>query len=263
MTVTAIVPAAGESRRFGGDRRKPFSELAGEPVIIHACRRLRALPGVSEIILAVHPEDLEAVQGEWWPRLAEAGATLAVAGGASRAESVWNAVAVGDPEAELLAIHDAARPLFSRELGAQLLTTARRRGAAIPALPATDTVKRVETDRVTETLRRGGLMLVQTPQVFRRDLYLAAGEYALRTGGFGPQLTDDASLLEAHGQEVAVVMGEPWNLKLTTRRDLALAEAFLKSGLVPLEAEAASTPARPAHAPHPYHDDPADDGGNW
>ena len=230
--VAVILPAAGQSLRMGDGARKPFLELAGEPILLRTVKRLAGAPGILEIILAVHPDDLDAVQGEWWERLAGAGAALAVAGGVSRAESVWNAMQVVPARAELIAVHDAVRPFVSPDILKALFSTARRRGAAVPVVPLVDTPKRVEGDSVVETPRRLGLMRVQTPQVFASDLLIEAYEYALSTGGLSDRITDDSQMVENLGREVAAVLGDEFNLKITTPKDLRLAEALLAAGLV-------------------------------
>jgi len=231
MNVSAIIPAAGDSTRMGGDIRKPYLLLAGEPLLLHTCRCLARMPGVSELVLAVHANDLASVQDDLWDILRAAGVTLAVAGGHTRAESVWKALAVSNPAAELVAVHDAVRPFLSAHVCARLFEVAAARGAAVPIVPAGDTIKRTEGDIVTETLRRRGLVRVQTPQVFRRELLVEAFAYAEKTGGLSEATTDDASLVEALGREVAVVLGEEYNFKITTPRDLRLAEALLKTGI--------------------------------
>lgn len=231
-SVSAIVPAAGASTRMGGDVRKPWLELAGEPILYRTCRRLRELPGVREIILAVHPEDLESVRESRGDALSDLGVTLIVPGGSCRAASVWSALSACDPTSELIAVHDAVRPFLSKDIAKALFQTAAKRGAAVPIVPMADTPKRIEGDVVTETVRRRGLVRVQTPQVFRRDLFLAANEYALSTGGFTDAVTDDASLVEAYGQPVTAVFSEEYNFKITTPRDLRMAEALLQAGVV-------------------------------
>lgn len=230
--VSVVVPAAGESLRMGGDRRKPFLQLLGEPIVMRTCRRLMEVPGVFEIVLVVHPDDLEFVQGEGWPVLREAGIELAVAGGASRAQSVWNGIQVVSARAEIIAVHDAVRPFFPLDMAKALVSIARRRGAAVPVTPLTDTPKRIEGDRVLETPRRLGLMRVQTPQVFRSDLIIEAYEYAIRTGGLSEAVTDDAQLVERIEGDVAAVYGDDLNIKITSPRDLQVAEALLRAGLV-------------------------------
>lgn len=230
--VSIIVPAAGLGLRMGGEVRKPFLELEGETILFRACRRLRQIPGVFEIVVAVHPDDLDFIQDDLWDAALAAGITLAVAGGASRAESVWNALQVVSARAELTAVHDAVRPFINLDTAKALIATARKRGAAVPVIPLSDTVKRIEGDVVTETPRRAGLMRVQTPQVFQSDLLIEAYEYALRTGGLSENQTDDAQVVEALGREVAAVYGDEGNIKITTPADLRIARAFLAAGLV-------------------------------
>lgn len=230
--VSVIIPAAGEGSRMGGGIRKPWIELDGEPILYRTCRVMKSMPGVNEIILSLHPEDAPHAQEEWWDDLSAVGVTLVVEGGATRAESVWNAVQVMGATSELVAIHDAVRPFVSREVCSLLFKTAADRGAAIPIVPLADTIKRTEGDSVTETPSRVSLVRVQTPQVFQSDIYIDACEYALRTGGFPESLTDDAMLVENFGQEVAVVLSEEYTFKITTPRDLRIAEALLTAGVV-------------------------------
>ena len=230
--IAVILPAAGQSLRMGMGTREPFLKIGGEPILLRTIKRLAAAPGVLEIILVVHPDDLDAVQGEWWERLAAAGATLAVAGGASRADSIWNAIQVVSARAEMIAVHDAVRPFVSLDILKALFSTARRHGAAIPVVPLTDTPKRIEGDKVMETPRRLGLMRVQTPQVFSSDLLIEAYEYALKTGGLSDNITDDSQMVENLGREVAAVYGDEYNIKITTSKDLGLADALLAAGLV-------------------------------
>ncbi len=230
--VAAIVPAAGLGLRMGGGVRKPFLELGGEPILFRTCRRLARAPGVFEIVAAVHPDDLAYLQEEKWEEAREAGITLAVAGGASRAETVWKALEVVSARAELVAVHDAVRPFFSLDTAAALFATARRRGAAVPVVPLSDTPKRIEGDVVVETVRRAGLMRVQTPQVFQSDLLIEAYEYAIRTGGLSERVTDDAQLVEALGREVAAVYADERNMKITSPMDLRIAQVLLAAGVV-------------------------------
>ncbi len=230
--VSVILPAAGESSRMGLQVRKPFLQLGGITILERTCRRMRETKLVDEIILAVHPDDLDNAQGKDWPTLEKAGVTMVVAGGVNRAESVWNALQVSDPTADVVAVHDAVRPFVSVSLCRALFKLAEKRGAAIPANPVSDTIKRIEGDTILETIQRVGLMSVQTPQAFRRSVLLDAFDFVHSTGGLSERITDDASMVEAYGLEVAVIHGEPYNLKITTRDDLKLAEMLLGSNLV-------------------------------
>ncbi len=230
--VSVIIPAAGQSLRMGGDRRKPFIVLGGEPILFRTCRRMAALPGVFEVIVALHPDDLPVIQGGLWEEAQAAGITLAVAGGKSRAESVWNALEVVSARAELVAVHDAVRPFVSEDTAKALFSTARRRGAAVPVVPMLDTPKRVEGDVILSTPPRVGLMRAQTPQVFQSDLLIEAFEYAMQTGGLSERITDDSQMVEALGKEVAAVYGNDLNMKITTPADVRMAEVLLAAGLV-------------------------------
>lgn len=227
-----IIPAAGNSTRMSGSVRKPFVELAGTPILFHACRRLRQIENVLEIILVAHPDDLPRIQGELWNQLESEGITLAVAGGDSRSESVWNGMEVVDARAEIIAVHDAARPFPSVPMMSELFALAIKRGAAIPVVPLSDTVKRIEGDMVVETPMRRGLMRVQTPQVFKSDLLIDAFEYVMRTGGLSDAVTDEAMAAEAAGVKVAALLSDEYNFKITTPRDLKIAEALLAAGVV-------------------------------
>lgn len=232
MNISAIIPAAGESTRMKQLQRKPFLSVGGEPILLRTCKMLASQPEINELIIVAHPEDVEKVRDTYTEILGAGTVVIVVAGGECRAESVWNGLCIADPQAELIAVHDAVRPFMSREVCEQLFLTAQKRGAAIPVLPLTDTIKRVEVDKVTETLRRVGVMRVQTPQVFRRELLVEAYEYARETGGLSDRITDDAALVEAMESEVAAVLGDPFNLKITTAADLQLLELFIKEKLV-------------------------------
>ena len=230
--VSVIIPAAGSSERMGGDVRKPFLTLNGEPILFRTCRKLLQIENIFEIVVAVHPDDLAFLQNEKWEEAQTAGITLAVAGGPSRAQSVWNALEVVSARAELVAVHDAVRPFVPMDVVRALMSTARKRGAAVPVIPLGDTPRRIDGDKIVETPRRRGLMRVQTPQVFRSDLLIEAYEYRMRTGGLTEEITDDSQLVEALGGEVAAVYGSEFNVKITSPADMRMAEAFLAAGLV-------------------------------
>jgi 2-C-methyl-D-erythritol 4-phosphate cytidylyltransferase len=151
-----------------------------------------------------------------------------VDGGPERFDSVANALARVPPTVDLVAVHDAVRPLGTATLVDAVFAAAARHGAAMPAVPVADTLKRVDpaTNRISETIPRAGLWQAQTPQVFRRDWLVEA--YA-RRGELGAAITDDAQLIEAIGHAVVVVPGSPANFKITTKEDLELAEAVLKA----------------------------------
>lgn len=206
----AIVVAGGEGRRFGAP--KQFVHLGGRPVLDWVLDAARSV--VTGVVLVVPAASID---GGAWCRGAEA----VVPGGSSRAGSVRAGLGAVPESAEIVVVHDAARPLASPALF-RAVVAAVEAGAdgAIPGIAVPDTVKRVAAGRVVETLDRSGLVAVQTPQAFRASV--------LRRAHAGDaEATDDAGLLELIGAEVAVVPGEATNVKLTRATDLALLESFL------------------------------------
>ncbi len=220
--IAAVVPAAGLGRRMGGTK-KQYLQLAGEPVLLRALAPFIAHLDVTEVIVALPPED--AVEGgpDW---LGQASPKIrVVAGGASRGESVWNGLCALSDEVEIVAVHDGARPLITDELLNSLIAEAREGRGAIAAIPAVDTVKEVRDGVVLRTLDRRILWQAQTPQVFPRSLIVEAYRRAREAG---VQATDDAALVEQMGGEVRVVQGTRPNLKITRLQDLRVAEVILE-----------------------------------
>jgi 2-C-methyl-D-erythritol 4-phosphate cytidylyltransferase len=221
-----ILPAAGSSSRFGGREKKVFAGLDGRPVWLRSVEVFVTRPDVCQCLLVISPADRELFRTRYAANVAFMDVRL-VDGGATRADSVANALAQLKPEAEFVAVHDAARPCLNPALIDQVFARADACGAAVPAVPVADTVKRADPRGVvTETLPREGLWLAQTPQAFRRDWLV--GAYA-RRAELGPAVTDDAQLVTAAGHPVLIVPGSPTNIKITTPADLRLAEAILKS----------------------------------
>jgi len=213
----ALLVAAGRGERLGLDGPKAFVTLRGRPMLEWSLEALQAAPSVERVIVAVPP-------GVEHP--------LGVPGGASRSESVRNALrAAGD--AEHVVVHDAARPLLESELVERCLQALADADAAIAAAPVTDTIKEADGQVVSATLDRARLWAVQTPQAFRR----AALEAALdQPESVLAAATDDAGLVEARGGVVRVVESSPRNLKVTTPTDLKLAELLLADRLPPAPA---------------------------
>jgi 2-C-methyl-D-erythritol 4-phosphate cytidylyltransferase len=226
-SVAVVMPAAGRSSRFGGVEKKPFVSLDGRPVWLRSAELFWTRPDVSRVYLVLSPEDRDEFRGRFGHLIAFNNVEV-VEGGAERFESVANALARIPESVDLVAVHDAVRPLGTPEFVDAVFAAAVEHGAALLAVPVADTLKRVEagTNRVTGTTPRDGLWQAQTPQVFRRDWLLDA--YA-RRAAVPPPVTDDAQLVEAAGYPVVVVPGSPTNFKITTRDDLALAEVVLKS----------------------------------
>ncbi|HWC30909.1 MAG TPA: 2-C-methyl-D-erythritol 4-phosphate cytidylyltransferase [Dehalococcoidia bacterium] len=215
----AVIVAAGESRRMQGID-KVLAPLGGRPVVAHSIAVFASHPAIAQVVVVTSADNQAAVQAltsELAPR-----ATVVV-GGTRRRDSVLAGLEALD-DCEYVLVHDAARPLVTPALIDAALEGAREVGAALCAVPVTDTVKRSEpSGRVSSTVTREGLWLAQTPQGFRTDLLLRAH----RTVNINA--TDDAALIELLGEPVKLVMGSPDNIKLTLKSDLVLAEALLKS----------------------------------
>ena len=215
---TALVVAAGSGLRMGGPVKKQYRALCGQPVLAHTLAALEAAAAVDAVVLVLGA-------GETFPTQAFSKVRAVVAGGAARTDSVRAGLAALPPETELVLVHDGVRPLASPALFAAVAAQAWETGACIPVLPVTDTVKAVDTNgRVQKTLCRNGLVRVQTPQGFRKEIILAAYARELAAS------TDDAGLVEAAGFPVQTVPGEEANLKLTTPADMLVAEFWLERG---------------------------------
>lgn len=220
-----IIAAAGRSRRYGDPHvKKPFAMLADRAVWLHSADRFLAHRQVGQVIVAVAPEDREYFTRKFGANLAFMEIELSE-GGRRRSDTVKNAIALLNDQIEYVAVHDAARPCVSEQSIAEVFDRARATGAAILATPVADTLKRADAagDAILETVDRRGLWAAQTPQVFRRNLL----EQAYHNVGDG-ESTDDAQLIEAIGEKVTLVDGSPLNIKITTQRDLRLAEQILK-----------------------------------
>jgi 2-C-methyl-D-erythritol 4-phosphate cytidylyltransferase len=221
-----ILPAAGQSSRFGAAEKKPFLSVSGKAVWIHAASAFATRGDVCQVLVVVAAEDIEVFHRRFASDIAVLKADV-VEGGSARFESVANALKHLRAEVDFVAIHDAARPCVTPPLIDAVFSRAVDVGAALLAVPVADTLKRGDSGgRVIDTVDRSELWLAQTPQVFRRDWLSAA--YALRES-LGPAITDDARLVEAAGHAVYLVSGSPANLKITTPADLELARAILES----------------------------------
>jgi 2-C-methyl-D-erythritol 4-phosphate cytidylyltransferase/2-C-methyl-D-erythritol 2,4-cyclodiphosphate synthase len=217
-----VIVAAGRGRRIGGAGNKVFLPLAGRPLLAWTLRAFEACPAVADVIVVVGAGE-EPAAGRIAGEFAKVRALCA--GGATRGESVAAGLARLPERTEIVAVHDGARPLVTPALIAACVETAARHGAALPALPVTDTLKRAGPDgTVAATVDRAGLYGAQTPQTFRRALLEEA--YA-RARAEGIEGTDDAGLVERLGHPVPLVPGEPDNLKVTVAADLPRAAAVL------------------------------------
>lgn len=225
MDVTAIIAAAGQGLRMESATRKQYLFLEKVPVLARSLNLFLENNRVGEVIAVIPPGEKADVQVLLQPYCPIERIRL-VDGGTSRQESIERGLEAIPEQAVLVCIHDAARPLASAALLATLLDAAEEWGAAIPALPLTDTVKEVDREGlVLATPDRETLRLVQTPQVFHKEVITAAYKEARN---LGLKATDDASLVEAMKSPVKTVPGEAENLKITSPRDLDLAALIIK-----------------------------------
>jgi 2-C-methyl-D-erythritol 4-phosphate cytidylyltransferase len=243
MKVVVIIPAAGLGTRMASPSSakskkavpsKQFTELSGTPILIHTLRKFASSQQVSEIFIALRKNELSGFR----TRLEKEGKDILqkriqlVEGGEHRQQSVANALAAVSAAADdIVLVHDAVRPFVTEQIVVDVIEAAEKFGAAIAGMPAVDTVKQVERTAagalITATILRERVVMAQTPQGFRYDVLKKAFDEATADGFMG---TDEASLVERSGHEVAVVMGSPRNIKITTPADMELAEFFLKTG---------------------------------
>jgi 2-C-methyl-D-erythritol 4-phosphate cytidylyltransferase len=243
MKVVVIIPAAGLGTRMAlmppGHKGKPktpskqFTELGGTPILIHTLRKFAAVDAVSEIWIALRDNEIAGFRD----RLEKEAGDLStrkiqlVVGGEHRQQSVQSALnAVTVAADDIVLVHDAVRPFVTTEIIREVIEAAVKYGAAIAGLPAVDTVKQVERTAegalIKATLPRAGVVMAQTPQGFRYEIIKKAFDEASADGFLG---TDEASLVERSGHDVAVVMGSPRNIKITAPGDMKLAEFYLKA----------------------------------
>ncbi|NOX21243.1 MAG: 2-C-methyl-D-erythritol 4-phosphate cytidylyltransferase [Nitrospirae bacterium] len=221
VKIVAVVPAAGQGRRFGSD--KAYVELSGIPVLIRTLKCLEEVDSVSEIIPVLRREMLEDAV-KLIERYKIKKVKKVAPGGKERFESVFNGLKLIDDENSIVLVHDGVRPLVSKALILRIIDAMRDSDAVVPGLPVKDTVKEVKDGRVLRTLKRQLLFNIQTPQAFRYRLLMSAYVEAMKSR---THFTDDAQVVEAAGAEVTVVEGDYRNIKITTPDDLMMAEMFL------------------------------------
>lgn len=229
MSVAAVVPAAGRGERLGPGGPKALRLLGGVPLLVHAVRALAEARLVDVVVVAAPPDQVAEVRGILDAHRVPAEVSV-VAGGQTRQESVR--LALESVQADVVLVHDAARPLASAELADDVARCVLDGAdAVVPVLAIADTVKEVDAfGQVVRTVDRDTMRLVQTPQGFKRSVLLRAHELA-DAGELGERdatgATDDAGLVERAGHQVVVVPGSPEAMKVTRPMDLVIAEALL------------------------------------
>jgi len=219
MKTVAIIVAAGQGKRMG--QPKQFLTIGEKPMLLWTLAAFDKTRVIDGIILVVNGEDVERAKKFGVSKLKKV-----ITGGVKRKDSVYEGLKAVPPGAEVVAIHDGARPFVSSQIIEAAVAEAKASGAAIVGIPVTDTVKTVNNNLVTGTLDRSGLWVAQTPQVFKKDIILRAYE----EGWNRHEVTDDAMLVEKMGIPLKMVMGSPLNIKITSPDDLKIAEGILDKG---------------------------------
>jgi 2-C-methyl-D-erythritol 4-phosphate cytidylyltransferase len=215
----AIIVAAGSGKRFGTEKPKQFVEINGKPLIAHTLERFENCPAIDEIILVLPAGEIENFPRPKLNKLRDI-----IAGGETRAESVYNGLRAVSEKAEIVAVHDGARPLVSCEEITATVEKAGETGAACLVSTVNDTIKEVAGGKISATIDRTKLRRALTPQAFRFEILLKA----FATADLSEAATDECVLVEKSGFEIAIVEGSARNIKITTPEDLRLAEIFLK-----------------------------------
>jgi 2-C-methyl-D-erythritol 4-phosphate cytidylyltransferase len=224
LKASAIIVAAGSGTRLGFDVPKAFVELHGRTLLWYSLRTIAAVAAIEEAVITVPPAMESLARAQVRAAALEIPVKI-TPGGAERQDSVRIALGLTSAEAELVIVHDAARPFATPAMFAAALAAAARVGGAIVATPVADTLKRVGHEgEIVATVARANLWQAQTPQAFRRDLLVRAHERAVIDRADRIPATDDADLVERLGATVAVVDGSTLNFKITTAADLRLAE---------------------------------------
>jgi 2-C-methyl-D-erythritol 4-phosphate cytidylyltransferase len=217
--VSAIVVAAGSGRRFGS--AKQFALLGGKPVLDWALQAFAGHPEVDGVVLVLPAGQSGTRYRERWSKI-----VAVVEGGERRQDSVAAGFAGLEPGlGSLVLVHDGVRPLVGPEVIGRVIAKAKKTGAAVAAIPVEDTIKEAAGGFVVRTLERDTLRRIQTPQGFRYEVLGEALRRAREDGFYG---TDEAALVERTGHPVALVMGDPRNIKITTAADLKIAEAWIE-----------------------------------
>jgi 2-C-methyl-D-erythritol 4-phosphate cytidylyltransferase len=236
MKVSAIIPAAGLGIRMGSNVPKQFLLLDGKPILHHTLSVLDQCSIVDEIVLVVSEKEIENTQQQ--VKDSHPKVTKVIAGGKQRQDSVGNGLKSLDSKTDIVVVHDGVRPFVSPDLIRETVEAARDFGAAITAIPVSDTIKKVNAEGwVERTVDRSGLWRVQTPQTFQVSLLKEAFEKAQADDYYG---TDESSLIEYLGKEVKIIPGSEFNIKITRSEDLVLGEkiaALVKSNGPETQAE--------------------------
>lgn len=226
---TAIIVAAGSGKRFGTETPKQFLEVNGKPLLIHTLERFQECDIIAQIILVL-PSNQTSEFLKFISKYGITKLTKIVAGGKTRAESVWNGFkAIQSAKAEIVAVHDGARPLVTSTEISECIEKAKETGSAVLVAPVTDTIKEIKDGKIISTIDRNKLRRALTPQCFSYQVLKKAFE---KVKNLSESATDESFLIEQLGIEVSVVEGSTKNIKVTNKEDLILVEKLLKKNNV-------------------------------
>jgi 2-C-methyl-D-erythritol 4-phosphate cytidylyltransferase len=226
MITDALIVAAGEGQRMGGNVKKQFVPLKGVPLVLYTLKAFEEFGEIRHIYLVLEEGDFDYCMKEIVEKHGIRKVSRLVPGGDRRQDSVWNGLQAMEGHCDIVIVHDGVRPFVSSDILKRLMAAMKSAQAVITGVPALDTVKRVdEGGNVIDTLQRDTLFYIQTPQGFRYDVLREAYRRAM---GAGIQGTDDAYFVERMGIEVKVIEGSPLNIKVTTPEDITLAHYILQ-----------------------------------
>ena len=222
MKVGAIIPAAGRGKRIGASVPKQFLEIQGRPLLHHTLTVFASCKLIDYVVLVMPPTDVDEM-GEDWLNKYEIVREVVV-GGEQRQDSVYNGFSSLEEGTDIVVVHDGVRPFTTPQMIIATVEAAQQHGAAITAIPVSDTVKQAADGFVKQTVSRDGLWRVQTPQAFQCGLLQQAFKKAKKDSYYG---TDEGSLVEYLGERVKIVPGSELNIKITRKEDLVLGESLL------------------------------------
>ena len=222
MKVGAIIPAAGRGKRIGASVPKQFLEIQGRPLLHHTLMVFASCKLIDYVVLVMPRADVDEM-GEDWLNKYEI-VRKVVVGGEQRQDSVYNGFNSLEKGTDIVVVHDGVRPFTTPQMIIATVEAAQQHGAAITAIPVSDTVKQAADGFVKQTVSRDGLWRVQTPQAFQCGLLQQAFKKAKKDSYYG---TDEGSLVEYLGERVKIVPGSELNIKITRKEDLVLGESLL------------------------------------
>ena len=222
MKVGVIIPAAGRGKRIGASVPKQFLEIQGEPLLHHTLTVFAYCKLISYVVLVMPRADVDEMGKDWLNKYKIV--REVVVGGEQRQDSVYNGFNSLEEKTDIVVVHDGVRPFTTPQMITATVEGAQQYGAAITAIPVSDTVKQVVDGFVKQTIPREGLWRVQTPQAFQYGLLQKAFKKAKEDSYYG---TDEGALIEYLGERVKIVPGSELNIKITRKEDLALGESLL------------------------------------